>query len=297
MREVFSIKENPMKKFASLAALVMLPVLSIMFSVTAAAAPGQLAGGSNLYKVRNVTQNGTYSSSISAVCSDTVKYSVEVSNSQYGALTDVTVKADLASGAINVSAKNDASATVTSNGNVTVSTNGGTLQYVAGSTQLYSINGQLIKTLSDGVATGGVNAGDLGGSTREFVQFQAKVNCVEQPKNIQVCELATKTIITIREDQFDAAKHSKNLADCAVKPPVPGEITVCRMEDKTIVNIKENEFNSAKYTKDLSKCATTPVTPTELPHTGATGGAIAIVASLLTAAAGYVVTARKNVLG
>lgn len=287
-----------MKKFASLAALVMLPVLSLVFSTSAFAAPGQLAGGSNLYKVRNVTQNGGYSSSISAVCNDTVKYSVEISNSQYGALTDVMVKANLASGAIAVSAQNETGATVTSNGTVAVATNGGTLQYIAGSTNLYTVTGTFVKTLADGVTTTGVNAGDLGGSTREFVQFQAKVACAEQPKTITVCDLATKTIITINEDQYDAAKHSKNLADCAVKPPVPGEITVCRLEDKMIVNIKENEFDSAKYTKDLSKCASTPVTPSELPQTGATvGGAVAVVASLLTAAAGYVVTARKNVLG
>jgi uncharacterized repeat protein (TIGR01451 family) len=40
----------------------------------------------------------------------------------------------------------------------------------------------------------------------------------------------------------------------------------------------------------------TPETPVELPHTGA-NGVFAIVASLVTLAAGYVVTARKNVLG
>lgn len=248
-----------MKKFASLAALVMLPVLSVVFGATAFAAPGQLAGGSNLYKVRNVTQNGGYSSSISAVCNDTVKYSVELSNSQYGPLTNVMVKANLASGAINVSAQNETGATVTSDGQVNVALSKGTLQYVAGSTNLYMVNGTFVKTLADGVASNGVNAGDLGGSTREFVQFQAKVKCEEQqPNDIQVCDLATKKVITIREDQYDAAKHSKNLADCAA----------------------------------------TPVTPTELPHTGASaGGVVAIVASLLTAAAAYVVTSRKNVLG
>jgi len=292
MREVFSMKENPMKKFASLAALVMLPVLSIVFGATAFAAPGQLAGGSNLYKVRNVTQNGGYSSSISAVCNDTVKYSVEISNTQYGALTDVTVKANLASGDINVSAKNDAGNTVTSNGHVSVATNGGTLQYIAGSTSLYTVSGTFVKTLADGVTSNGVNAGDLGGSTREFVQFQAKVKCAEQPKMIQVCELATQKVITIKESDFDATKHSKNLADCAK----PGEIVVCEIATKKVVTIKETDFDASKHTKDLSKCET-PVTPTELPQTGATGGVVAIVASLLTAAAGYVVTTRKNVLG
>src|SRR3546814_13535957 len=103
------------------------------------------------------------------------------------------------------------------------------MQYIAGSTQLYTINGQLVKTLADGVTAGGVNAGDLGGSTREFVQFQAKVKCEEQPKYIKVCELSTKKIITINEKDFDATKHSKNLADCAQ----PGEIVV-RSEERRV---------------------------------------------------------------
>jgi hypothetical protein len=278
-----------MKKFASLAALVMLPLMGVLFSTSAFAAPGQLAGGSNLYKVRNVTQNGSYHSSISAVCNDTVKYSVEVSNTQYGALTDVTVKANLASGNIHVSAKNDSGVTVTSDGTVHVSVTDGVLGYVSGSTQLYKVDGTFIKTLPDGVATSGVNAGDLGGSTREFVQFQAKVNCEEVPSKIKVCELATKKIITIDEKDFNAKLHSKNLADC-------GELTVCRLEDKKVVTIKESDFDSAKYTTDLEKCET-PVTPPELPHTGSTGALIAVVASLLTAAAAYAVTSRKNVLG
>lgn len=286
-----------MKKFASLIALALMPVLGLMISAPVFAdSPGELAGGTNLYKVRNVTKNGAYSSSISATCNETVKYSVEVSNTQYGALSDVTVKANLASGAINVSAKNSAGSTVTSNGSVQVATNGGTLQYVAGTTQLYTISGQFVKTLADGVTAAGVNAGDLGGSTREFVQFQAKVNCPETPKQIQVCVLATKEIKTINESDFDATKHSKNLADCAAKPPVEGEIVVCETATNKIVTIKESAFDSSKYTKDLTKCAETPVVVTELPQTGATG-MIAIVASVIAAAAGYAVTSRKNLLG
>jgi LPXTG-motif cell wall-anchored protein len=296
MREVFSTKENSMKKLMSLVALAVMPVLGVLVSSVPALAnsPGQLAQGANLYQVRNVTKSTGYGSSTTATCNEVVKYSVEISNTQYGALSNVNVKAALSSGAINVSAVNSEGTTVTSNGNVQVAVAQGTLQYVAGSTQLYTVQGALIKALPDGVTAGGVNAGGLAGSTREFVQFQAKVKCEEQPKMIQVCELATKHVITINEKDFDATKHSKNLADCAK----PGEITVCRIEDKKVVSIKETDFDSAKYTKDLSKCAETPVTPTELPQTGATaGGAIAIVASLLTAAAGYVVTARKNVLG
>jgi hypothetical protein len=44
------------------------------------------------------------------------------------------------------------------------------------------------------------------------------------PGDIEVCELATKKLITIKENQFDAAKHSKDPAMCAatvVTPPTP----------------------------------------------------------------------------
>lgn len=288
-----------MKKFAFLAAFAVMPILGALFGTQVFAdSPGQFGAG-NVYQVRNVTQNSAYSNSIAATCNDVVKYSFELSNTQYGTLYGVKLSANLQNNTATATATNTAnqSVSVSDMAAVTVA-NGGTLNYVAGSTQLYTVNGQLIKNLPDGITSGGVGAGSLAGSTREFVYFQAKVDCVTPPANIQVCDLASKTIITIREDQFDAAKYSKNLADCATKPPVPGEITVCRLSDKTVMNIKENEFDSNLYTKDLSKCAVTPVvTPTELPHTGSTGGAIAIVASLLTAAAGYVVTARKNVLG
>ncbi|MBC7565326.1 LPXTG cell wall anchor domain-containing protein, partial [Candidatus Saccharibacteria bacterium] len=41
------------------------------------------------------------------------------------------------------------------------------------------------------------------------------------PGTINVCQLSTKTIIKIKETNFDASKHSKNLDDCktTVTPP------------------------------------------------------------------------------
>lgn len=281
-----------MKKFASLAALFVMPVLGVLFSAPVFAdSPGQLAGG-DLYQVRNVTKNTGYSNTVAATCNEVVKFNFKLSNTEYGMLYGVKVSANLASGSATATATNSANEPVSVSDTANVTLSKGSLNYVAGSTQLFTVEGQLIKNLPDGVTTGGVSTGNLAGSTREFVQFQAKVNCPEEPKLIKVCELATKKVITINEKDFDASKHSKNLADCAQ----PGEIVVCETATKKIVTIKESDFDSSKHTKDLSKCDETPVTPTELPQTGATG-AIAIVASLLTAAAGYVVTARKNVLG
>lgn len=290
-----------MNKFASLAALAVLPVLGVLFSAPVfASSPGHLAGG-DLYQVRNVTKNTSYSNTATATCDEVIKYNFLLSNTEYGMLYDVNVNANLENGSATATAKNSGNEQVTVSDTASASIDKGSLSYVAGSTQLFSVDGHLIRALPDGITAGGVSAGNLAGSTREFVQFQAKVNCPTPPvvKNITVCELATKNIITIDEKAYDASKHSKNLADCAAKPPVVGEIVVCEMATKNVVTIKENAFDSSKHTKDLSKCAeavVTPVTPTQLPQTGATG-IIGIVASVIAAAAGYVVTARKNVLG
>ncbi len=283
-----------MKKLALLvAAIAAIPAL--FAAPVFADSPGQLSNGASNYKVRNVTQNGEYSQKVAAVCGDTVKYSVTLANSDFGLLKDLTVKANLGSGAISASAINAEGKTTSVSGNVTVTLAKGTLQYVSGSTVRIASDGSNSKSLPDGVANGGVNVGELNGSTQIFVQFQAKVDCpTTPPKKIKVCELDTKKIITINESDFDSKKHSKNLADCAEKPK-PGEITVCDIKTGKVVTIKDNEFDSSKYTKDLSKCAEkeAPVV-TELPTTGPTSGIFAgIGLSVMTAGIAYMLQRRK----
>lgn len=169
-----------MKKLAFLvAAFAMIPALFASTSVFADS-PGQLSDGPNNYKVRNVTQNGAYGQSIAAVCNDTVKYSVTLSNSDFGLLSNLMVSANLGSGAINASATNTAGNTTSVSGTATVSTTG-TLNYIAGSTVRITSDGATRTPLSDGVAGAGVNAGNLNGSTAIFVQFEAKVNCETTP--------------------------------------------------------------------------------------------------------------------
>ncbi|MBX4197139.1 hypothetical protein KW801_01105 [Candidatus Saccharibacteria bacterium] len=83
-----------MIRFSKLAAaLAVAPVLAYSGSALAGS-PGQLAGGDN-YQVKNLTQNGSYADTISATCNDVVKYSMQLSNTQFGALNDVTLKATL----------------------------------------------------------------------------------------------------------------------------------------------------------------------------------------------------------
>lgn len=170
-----------MKKLAILAAGVVLPLVLAVAPVSAES-DGQLAGGADIYQVRNVTKNTQYGSTVSATCNDVVKYSVKLSNTEFGLLSNVTVKASLTDGTMTASATNAANATVTTSGKVTVTLDKGSLEFVSGSTQLYTVDGQLIKNLPDGVTSGGVNAGNLNGSTREFVQFQAKVSCPTTPE-------------------------------------------------------------------------------------------------------------------
>ena len=260
------------KLFAIAAAVVAVSSLAFVAPVFADS-PGSLATGPDLYQVRNVTKNSGYASSATATCDETVKFSIKLANSEFGLLTNVTVKAPLG-GTMTASATNAANQPTSVSASVSVNTGQGTLVYVPGSTVNLNVDGGHIKNLPDGITTTGVNKGNLNGSTREFVQFQAKVKCdtPEVPKDIQVCELSTKKIITIKENQFENSKHSRNFADCAT----PGNIVVCEIATKRVITIKENEFDAAKHTRDMSSCNVTPVTPTTptaptpavLPNTG-----------------------------
>jgi uncharacterized repeat protein (TIGR01451 family) len=293
-----------MKKFVLAAAFALLPALGLSLNASAVENYGSIGGG-NIVTSKNVTTNGTFADVTNATCGDTVKIRAYVHNPGPNSLTGLRAQATLPTGTatsfsvkMTISASN-ANPKSESDTTSIKSDKAANLNYVAGSAEYFDANGARLGSLSDSIVSNGADVPggvDVSTLNARYVQLQAKLNCPEAPKNIQVCELATKNIITIDEKSLDAKKHSKDLADCAVKPPVPGEIVVCETATKNIVTIKENEFDASKHSKDLSKCAETPVVVTELPHTGA-GSALAIVASVLTAAAGYYVTSRKNVLG
>jgi uncharacterized repeat protein (TIGR01451 family) len=293
-----------MKKILLAAAFALLPALSLSANALATENYGSIGGG-NIVTSKNVTANGTFADVTNATCGDTVKIRAYVHNPGPNSLTGVRAQAVLPTGQatsfsvkMTISASN-ANPKSESDTTSIMSDKAATLSYVAGTAEYFDAKGARLGSLDDSIVTSGADVpGNVDVSTlnARYVQLQAKLACSEAPKYIKVCELASKNIITIDEKAYDAAKHSKNLADCAAKPPVPGEIVVCETATKNVVTIKENEFDSSKHSKDLSKCAEAPVVVTELPQTGATG-VIAVVASLVAAAAGYVVTARKNLLG
>ena len=84
-------------------------------------------------------------------------------------------------------------------------------------------------------------------------------------------------------------------------PALPNKITVCELETKTIITIDEKDYNESIHSKDLSKCKDTPVTPPttpetppELPQTGVTENSIAIVGlGALIASIAYFVASRR----
>ena len=80
-------------------------------------------------------------------------------------------------------------------------------------------------------------------------------------------------------------------------PPVDTDMKVCDIETKTIITIKKSEFDENKHTEDLSKCAEapTPEVPTELPTTGLSEGIMAFVGlGSLVASLGYYISSRRT---
>ena len=126
----------------------------------------------------------------------------------------------------------------------------------------------------------------------------------EEVKDIKVCELDTKNIITIKENEYDKSKHSKNLADCEEKAK---PIKVCELDSKDIVTIEEKDFDSNKHSKNLEDCKeepttpttpsvpTTPTTPSELPHTGIGDSVLQVVGLGSLVAAGYYYLASRRI--
>ena len=198
------------------------------------------------------------------------------------------------------------------------------LSYVAGSTTLKNASYPDGKTVSDNLVTStGINIGNYTAGSNAYVKFKAKVSTndlkcgsntlknvatvytkngsklddatvtvtkkCEEVKKIQVCELETKKIITIKEADFNTSKHSKNLDDC--KSTEVKEIKVCDITSKSIITISQNDFDASKHTTDLVQCQETPE---ELPTTGIGESIVAVIgAGALVASVGYYIASRR----
>ncbi len=233
-----------------------------------------------------------YTENVTAKAGDTLEYRIEYKNTGATSQNNVTVKDTLPAH----------------------------VSYIPGSTTLKNAANPNGKSVSDNIVGAGLNIGDYTAGSNAYVKFNAKVGAIDTlecgtktltnvakvtvggvtnqdtatatvtkicDKDITVCELATKKIVTIKESQFNTTKYSKNLNDCKV----PGKIVVCEIATKQIVTIDESAFNTDKYTKDLSKCATTPP---ELPKTGPAENIVAFLGlGALIASVVYYVRSRS----
>lgn len=120
---------------------------------------------------------------------------------------------------------------------------------------------------------------------------------VVQPKEIDVCDLKTQQIITIKESDFISTKHSKDSEDCEK------EITVCELKTKDEIIINEQDFDSELHSKDFSDCEAPivpeppkPAAPPALPVTGTAQDIMAIfgATSLAGAATAYHLSRRQS---
>jgi hypothetical protein len=169
---------------AATAAIV--PVASFAAPVFADS-PGQIGGG-DIYRVKNLTKNTDFADTTTANACEELEYKVRLHNSSYGAVTNIVAKASLPSNAstsntstMSVSYQTESPANSVSDTATVNLTSAQSISYENGSTQLLDKDNNLVKSLPDGVTAGGVNVGSLNGSTVEFVQFKAKINCPKPP--------------------------------------------------------------------------------------------------------------------
>jgi len=172
--------------------LPLIAAFSILFATVSVSAdsPGQLTGGPQVFQVKNLTKNTNYSNSTSASCNDSLKYSVRLHNAAYGGLTNIMVKVNLPNGSMTATPAEGASSGTSGSVKVSVASNG-SLNYTSASSKLFNSQGGLIKNLPDTITSGGVNIGSMAGSTTEFVQFTAKVSCLELPTPTPVVKSET----------------------------------------------------------------------------------------------------------
>lgn len=177
-----------MSKIKQIAASALIVPVIFAGSVSALNA-GQIEQG-DIYRVRNVTQNGEFMDPATANVCETVQFKVRIHNPGPDPLTGVTVKATLNteasathSSVATISAENANPASVSDTASVKLTKSAG-MSYVNGTTELLDSKGAVITGLGDTILTSGVSVPNgVGVSTeqRRYVQFEAKVACPKPP--------------------------------------------------------------------------------------------------------------------
>lgn len=224
------------------------------------------------FKIKTVQPNFEVSKDVSIAGKNTYSESVSVKS---GEKVDYRIKY-----------KNTGSV-IQNNVNITDTLPAG-VSYVHGTTFVSNgtTNNQWSKVNSDEVVKGGINTGSYAPGGAVYVKFTAIVNS-------DVC--GDKTIVNRANANTENGSKSDTANVVVNKPCAPGEINVCELATKRIITIKESDFNPSKYSKNLADCQVTPpTTVTELPQTGIDTGVVAFAGiGALTAAAAYAVRSPR----
>ncbi|PJE65113.1 hypothetical protein COU91_03420 [Candidatus Saccharibacteria bacterium CG10_big_fil_rev_8_21_14_0_10_47_8] len=171
-------------------AAVLSVVPAVAFASPVRATVQSSVEGGDIYRVKNITKNVDFIDPAKADACDVLQYKVRIHNpGPTEVLTNVTVQAGFQTAAstknvsiITMRASNASPSNTSDTATVNLSSAQG-LNYVSGSTELLDANGNLIKTLPDGITQAGVSIGNVGVSVNEkrFVQFKEKVNCPTPP--------------------------------------------------------------------------------------------------------------------
>ena len=126
------------------------------------------------------------------------------------------------------------------------------INYVAGSTTIKNGANPSGKAINDDLFTAGVNIGTYGPGANAFLYFNATVGSADS------LSCGPQTLTNTAKATFEAQTKQDTATVNVTKTCEPKKITVCNLSTKTIVSINESDFDSTKYTKDLNVCATTP---------------------------------------
>jgi len=170
------------------------------------------------------------------------------------------------------------------------------MTYVTGSTTYGNAKTPAGVKASDNIANGtGINVGSYAAGANAWAIFSAKA-----PAATALKACGTNTLVNTAKVNTGGYSLSDTANVTIDKTCEPGKISVCEVSTKEIITIKESDFNATKHSKNLDDCKETPVTPvtpetpTELPQTGASENILALTGlGALIASISYYVASRR----
>ncbi len=221
------------KLSAIIAGVAVLPVLAFASPVSAADYYSNIGGG-NIFQVKNLSAAGQYNDPANATCGQTVRFRLFLHNAGPAVASDVSVKVafptDQATSfgvkATVIDANADPSFPAIADTATVKTDKTASIKYVAGSAEYFDRNGGRLGAMSDTIATTGASLpGGVAVSlnNERYVALNAVIACETTPPvvKIQVCELATKKIVTINETDFNSTTYTKDLTKCNSTPVTP----------------------------------------------------------------------------